>query len=172
MALPFGRLDKRTDLVLDQAGYLKLAGYIARQRKAYGDLIWAADCMGYYTDLEKYMRKDYRWYGCHAGINIFGLLSDGSVTGCLSLQDKRFVEGNIRRRKLKDIWFDTTLFSYNRNFKKTNLQGGCKDCSYGPRCRAGCRNSAFSSTGLLFDNIYCIFRIKRGRQNGQEKSNQ
>jgi len=171
MALPFGRLDNRPDLVLDQSGYVKLAEYIVRQSKLYGDIIWAADCIGYYTDLEKTLRRGYQWQGCHAGINTFGLLSDGSVTGCLSLQDKRFIEGNVRKQRLKDIWFDTKRFTYNRNFKKTDLQGGCRDCFYGVECRAGCRNAAFSSTGLLFDNNYCIFRIRRDIRNGKKKNN-
>lgn len=41
-----------------------------------------------------------------AGCKAVAIESNGDVKGCLSLQNERFIEGNIRERSLKDIWTD------------------------------------------------------------------
>jgi radical SAM protein with 4Fe4S-binding SPASM domain len=119
--------------------------------------------MGYYTDLEEKLRPGTPWHGCHAGLRTVGLTSNGGVTGCLSLQAPEYIEGNLRKRKLKDIWFDPKLFAYNRDFKEEDLEGYCKECIHRLKCQAGCRNTACSFTGSAHENIYCAYRIRMGK---------
>ena len=54
------------------------------------------------------------WKGCVAGLSGVGLTSDGGVLGCLSLvtHGERFLEGNVRRRSLTEIWRDPDSFAY------------------------------------------------------------
>lgn len=48
--------------------------------------------------------------GCNAGLNTIGIDSVGNVRGCESLYGEEFIEGNVRTRKLKEIWNDTEAF--------------------------------------------------------------
>jgi radical SAM protein with 4Fe4S-binding SPASM domain len=163
LASPWGRLLKMPKLLLTPQEYLKLAEFIAEQRSIMGNAVVGADDIGYYTDLEEKLRPKGEWGGCHAGLKVFGLASNGGVTGCLSLQSPEFIEGNIRQRKLKDIWFDPSLFLYNRDFKEENLQGYCKECIHRLKCRGGCKNIACSFSGSPYDNYYCVYRVRMGK---------
>ena len=159
LATPWGRLAENPKLLLTPKDYLKLVQFIADQRKIYGDMVIGADDIGYYTELESALRPQGEWQGCQAGMRVMGVTSNGGITGCLSLQQPQFIEGNIRKRKLKDIWFDPRLFAYNRNFTEKDLKGFCKTCPNGMKCRGGCKNTAQSFTNCLFENYYCVFRV-------------
>ena len=164
LATPWGRLAENPKLLLTPKDYLKLVKFVAEQRKIFGNMVVGADDIGYYTELEKIIRPEGEWQGCHAGIRTLGLTSNGGVTGCLSLQEPQFIEGNVRQRKLKDIWYDPNIFSYNRDFKEEDLQGYCKECPHRLKCRAGCKNTAFSFCGSPFENYYCVFRVMLGKK--------
>lgn len=159
LATPWGRLAENPKLLLKPKDYFELVKFIAEMRKIYGDKVVGADDIGYYTELESVIRPEREWEGCHAGIRTLGIMSNGGVTGCLSLQEPKFIEGNVRKRKLKDIWYDSKLFAYNRNFQAKNLRGFCKTCPYGLKCRGGCKNTAQSFTNCLYENYYCVLRI-------------
>lgn len=164
LATPWGRLVENPKLLLTPKDYLKLVKFIAEQRKIFGEKVVGADDIGYYTELESQIRPQKEWSGCHAGLRTLGITSNGNITGCLSLQEPQFIEGNIRKRKLKDIWYDPNLFSYNRNFKEEYLEGFCKECPYRLKCRGGCKNTAYSFTGSLYNNHYCVFRVMLGKK--------
>jgi len=163
LASPWGRLAENRKLLLTPKEYLKLVEFIVEQRKIFGELVIGADDIGYYTELEAKIRPQGEWQGCHAGLRVLGLTSNGGVTGCLSLQQPQFIEGNIRKRRLADIWFDPGLFAYNRNFKEEYMEGFCKECPHHMKCRGGCKNTAFSFCGSLYDNDYCIFKVMLGK---------
>jgi len=159
LATPWGRLAESPDLLLQPKDYLEMVKFIVKMREVCGDLIVGADDIGYYTKYEPTIRPEQEWDGCHAGIRALGITSNGGVTGCLSLQEPQFIEGNVRKRKLKDIWYDHKLFAYNRDFHEKDLKGFCKTCPYALKCRGGCKNTAQSFTGSLFENYYCAFRV-------------
>ncbi len=94
------------------------------------------------------------WAGCIAGIELIGVRSNGDVSGCLSLGDP-FVEANLRRVPLKDIWESGRYFRKLRT-KEENLTNDCARCPYGQKCRAGCTSIAYSATGRIGSNPYCI----------------
>jgi radical SAM protein with 4Fe4S-binding SPASM domain len=121
-----------------------------------------SDCIGYYGANEKVLRKT-PWSGCHAGIYCYGIQSNGNVKGCLSLIDDRFIEGNIRKEKLREIWEKPGAFAYNREFTPAYLTGHCRDCEYGAVCRGGCTAIAHSYTGSCFENTYCTKAIEAKR---------
>lgn len=163
LATPWGRLAKNPKLLLTPKCYMKLIEFITEQRKIFGEMVVGADDIGYYTEFESKIRPKGEWQGCQAGLQVLGITSNGGVTGCLSLQEKRFIEANIRDRKLKDIWGDPSLFAYNRNFKESDLKGYCKECPHRLKCRGGCTNTAYSFSRSLHNNYYCAFRIMQGK---------
>ena len=163
LATPWGRLAKNPKLLLTPKDYMKLIEFIVEQKKIFGEKVVGADDIGYYTEFDSKIRPRGEWSGCQAGLQVLGITSNGGVTGCLSLQEKKFIEGNIRKRSLKDIWNDPDLFAYNRNFKESDLKGYCKECTYRLKCRGGCKNIAYSFSRSLHNNYYCAFRIMLGK---------
>jgi len=101
------------------------------------------------------------WAGCIAGRELVGIRSNGDVLGCLSLADD-FVEDNIGRRPLGDLWRDPASFARLRA-KERHLTGHCARCPHGADCRAGCSAMAYSATGSLGENPYCIRQLECDR---------
>lgn len=168
---PMGRLNRHHDLVIDPTDLPIVVEYIISAKKRGLVKISIGDNIGYYSDNEMDLRKSSKtgnteyFCGCFAGCLVVGIESNGNVKGCLSLQDDRFIEGNVRNESLIDIWNKKANFSYTRNFKKENLEGNCKKCDYGEICRGGCSFLAFGSTGRLYSNPYCMQSLIIGEKN-------
>jgi radical SAM protein with 4Fe4S-binding SPASM domain len=159
----YGRMKERQEWLLDENEYLFLVEFLARlKRQTSTTRIDPADCIGYYTELEEDLRgENEQWHGCHAGIRALGIQSNGNVKGCLSLlDDDFFVEGNVRQETILDIWDKPGAFSYNREFTPDKLEGTCKGCPEGIRCRAGCTSTAHSITGSCWNAPYCVYQTK------------
>lgn len=171
LAVPWGRMGKSRSYLLSSADYLELVEFFLKQRKIHKERVFVPDNIGYFTEAEKEFRPNPEapWNGCQAGLTSLGITSNGGVTGCLSLQEERFLEGNIRKRKLKDIWFDPHLFAYNRKFKEEDLNGYCKKCQHRSQCRGGCRSTAAAFSGSLFEDYYCVYRISQNEAVPLEK---
>lgn len=121
--------------------------------------IGLADCIGYYTKEEMFIRGtltgDNKFPGCSAGITSIGIDSIGNVRGCESQYDDKFIEGNLRTTSLKSIWDNPNSFSYNRNFSADMLEGKCKGCPHGEYCRGGCRSHNYFVHGKLYEAPFC-----------------
>ena len=100
------------------------------------------------------------WKGCSAGINILGIKSNGDTIGCLSIPEK-FIEGNLRRKGIKEIWNDNNAFSYNRKFNEEQLGTNCKGCKYWKKCKGGCNGLSFFMTNQFHNDPYCYYRIEK-----------
>ena len=94
------------------------------------------------------------WHGCMAGLELIGVRSNGDVLGCLSLGDE-FVEANLRDEPLESIWTSGRFFSQFRH-KEEHLVGECARCPFASKCKAGCTSIAWSATGRIGVNPYCI----------------
>lgn len=94
------------------------------------------------------------WRGCIAGLELIGVRSNGDVLGCLSLGDD-FVEANLRETPLEEIWTSGNSLQRFRE-KEENLTGECAKCAFSHECRAGCTSIAYSATGSIGCNPYCI----------------
>ncbi|MDD5217595.1 MAG: radical SAM protein, partial [Candidatus Omnitrophica bacterium] len=164
LATPWGRLAENPELLLTPKDYLELVRFIVEHRKIFREKVTGADDIGYYTELENYIRPNTEWAGCHAGLRCLGVTSNGGITGCLSLQEPQFIEGNIRKERLTDIWYDPNRFSYNRSFKEEYLEGYCRECPHRMKCRGGCKNTSFAYSRTPYNNYYCCFRIMLGKE--------
>lgn len=122
-------------------------------------LVGVADNIGYFSPDDASLRGGTRRFsGCGAGLRSLGIDSAGNVRGCESMYDERFVEGNLRERRLADIWNDPDAFAYNRRFTPALLTGACASCPYGSRCAAGCRSYDYFTTGKLYESPLCVSR--------------
>lgn len=166
-----GRMRERPDLMPGPEGVEKVARFIARKHAAKTPLnIFPADCIGYGTELEPKIRQS-PWGGCQAGLQAIGIEANGNVKGCLSLYpelqgDNPFVEGNLQKERLIDIWNKPGAFSYNRDFRPSRAKGYCRECQLLNKCRCGCSAQAYFSSGSTYENPYCMLynRMKKAEQ--------
>ncbi|KYK28925.1 hypothetical protein AYK20_06390 [Thermoplasmatales archaeon SG8-52-1] len=159
IAIPLGRFKK--DLLLSLEEYYAAAIFIASSRQKYSQKelpIIGTHCFGYYS---KILRNPmvFPWNGCQAGISTIGIQSNGDVKGCLSLPIE-FIEGNIRKNTVIEIWQKPGFCSYNRNFKKSYLNNNCIGCKYGKKCRGGCLGVSIGITGRKNGDPYCFKLIE------------
>lgn len=124
------------------------------------------DDVGYYTEDEQLFRKDSGltdyWLGCLAGMQVVGIEANGNIKGCLSMQDPRFVEGNVLEEPFEEIWYKKGNFAYTRDFTPEQLGGYCKQCQYNEFCRGGCSFNAYlhGRKEGKFSNRYCVYQIR------------
>jgi radical SAM protein with 4Fe4S-binding SPASM domain len=167
LGVPLGRMCEHRELVLEPDELPVLADFLlaARRRGLVG--VSVGDNIGYFSHQEPSLRRKDDpgglpfWCGCSAGCLNLGIEANGDVKGCLSLQSSEFVEGNLRRQSLREIWERPGAFAYTRGFQPEQLCGACAGCEYGPICRGGCTFLAFATSGRVHDNPYCLHRIVR-----------
>ncbi len=159
---------------VDENTFLQTAKFISENKIKYNNcskiFIEESHDIGYCSAKYPNISEQFIKTGCSAGINHFGIQSNGNVKGCLSLQDE-FIEGNIREKSFKEIWNNPNNFSYTRKFKNNMLEGICKTCIKAKReeCRGGCRDFSYSSTGSLFSPPFCLYNIENNNENTSKK---
>lgn len=160
IASPQGRLSMH--LVVSEEEFYAVGLFIAWLRKKYSTKelpVIGAHCCGYFSNYLPNINMSY-WKGCSAGINILGIKSNGDTIGCLSIPEK-FIEGNLRRKGIKEIWNDNNAFSYNRKFNEEQLGTNCKGCKYWKKCKGGCNGLSFFMTNQFHNDPYCYYRIEK-----------
>lgn len=117
---PMGNAARGLDWRIDPA---EVIAFVMRHRAEAPFMLGAADNVGYFTDEELRLRgaDGACFQGCRAGISAIGIDSAGNVRGCESLYDERFNEGNLRQRRLRDIWEDPGAFAYNRQIGRAHV---------------------------------------------------
>lgn len=149
--VPMGRMER--ELTLSNQEYKKACNWISRTRKNYSDLICinGADSMGLGC---KELVSDIPYTECNAGIKVLGIRANGDVTGCLSIMNDAYIEGNIRTKPLKEIWNDPNAFKYNRQHK--GVTGNCKQCDTPQNCKGGCTSINIAVNHEEHNSPYCI----------------
>jgi radical SAM protein with 4Fe4S-binding SPASM domain len=151
------------DVLLDRDGYLRLAETINRLRPAHlGRLdVTGSHDLGYFSWSFPHL-GNFQWQGCRAGIDTLGIHSNGDVKGCLILPDA-FVEGNIRKTRVADLWRDPDRFQLVRAFRHEMLEGSCRGCAFGDVCKGGCKDLAASTTGSPYRFPFCLRVIENAK---------
>jgi radical SAM protein with 4Fe4S-binding SPASM domain len=153
-AIPIGNLAK--NMALSDKEYVELAKKVDSYKKELASMcnIFVGDSLGYFCD---YKIRDEEWKGCLAGLNHCAIGSEGEIKGC-PIQPDEFIEGNIRKDNLFDIWRNPRSFKYNR--EPIVLEKHCKKCKYSKECRAGCKTAMYTQhTGLTYNNL-CVRHIQ------------
>ncbi|MBI2266414.1 MAG: SPASM domain-containing protein, partial [Armatimonadetes bacterium] len=147
-----------------------IARFMVAKRRTCSMNIYPGDNIGFFTSLERELRNS-PWRGCFAGILSIGIEANGNIKGCLSqcpefMENNPFVEGNIRKKSLREIWENPDGFSYNRKFHLGKVKGFCRTCKHVKECRCGCTATAYAIHGTKYENSYCIYQCVYNRNRG------
>lgn len=128
---PEGRAENNSKiLALNQQEYKQLMDFIAETRKNFSDKIRLNySCEGFLGKYELKVR-DYFFF-CRAGINVASIMSNGDVTGCLSVRAKDFIQGNIYKNNFSYIWNNKYQVLRQRDWAKNGI---CKTCKQWKKC--------------------------------------
>ena len=129
---PEGRAAEN-DLALDNVQYKQMMDFIKETRayrNQYGEGIKLNySCEGYLGEYELKVR-DYFFF-CRAGINVGSVMCDGSISACLSVRGKDFIQGNIYNENFSDVWQNKYLNMRDRKWAK---HGKCEKCKEWKNC--------------------------------------
>lgn len=165
LGLPMGNLKEQADWVIEPESITDIIQFCYQTAKEGRIKIFPADCIGYYTWQELEVKRiSYGsnqvsiWDGCNAGIRGFGILQNGDIVGCTSIRSEDYIEGNILKRDLIDIWEDEDAFRWRRDMKREQLSGNCGVCRYADKCLGGCPNTRLTMKGSIYEeNPYCAY---------------
>lgn len=161
LAMPFGRMERNQGLLLSQEEFAWVCVFVAKAREVLPEIrIQAADDFAY---APAGIIRDCAWEGCSAGISSLGIDALGNVKGCLSLTGSK-PEGNLRDKRLYQIWGDKNCFSYNRQFCFDNLPADCKNCEKGMICKGGCNSQSFSMKKRYNSSPFCFYKTVMNEQ--------
>ncbi len=119
--VPMGRAATNDELQLNNNQFCNLMDFIVKVRKE-GKIHLSYGCEGFLGNYECKVR-DYPYF-CQAGVNVASLLSDGSVSGCLSIRSQ-YHQGNIYKERFTDIWNKRFEPYRNRDWMRTDQCIAC-----------------------------------------------
>ncbi|MHB8108628.1 MAG: radical SAM protein [Syntrophorhabdaceae bacterium] len=150
-------------LLLDEEEFYSVGMFIASTRGKYSLKqmpVVGADDLGFNSAMLNNVGFTPQWKGCHAGISVLGIQSNGNIKGCLSIADIP-AEGNVRYTSVYDVWNSDTTFSYSRRFTVADAGENCSNCVYIETCKGGCNEMSLMRTGKLHNDPYCFYAIEK-----------
>ena len=131
---PEGRA-AQNDLALSTEEYRALMDFIAETRKyktAEGKSIHLNySCEGYLGAYELKVRDFF--FFCRGGITVGSVMCDGSVSACLSVRAKDFIQGNIYSENFEFMRLWNTRYQNMRNREWAKV-GKCANCKQWKNC--------------------------------------
>jgi nif11-class peptide radical SAM maturase 3 len=181
MTVPMGNAADHAQILLQPDELLvvyPMIAYLATRGKEEEVSVQPGNNIGYYGPYERLLRARGAeeggewaiWTGCDAGQSVLGIEADGKIKGCPSLPSSAYTGGNIRERRLQDIFDNAAELRFN-DTKNTpqatdHLWGFCGACRYAKLCRGGCSWTAHVFFDRRGNNPYCHHRsltqAKRG----------
>lgn len=125
--VPMGRAKDNDALQLSDEQFRQLMDFIAETRME-GKINLSYSCEGYLGEYEMKVRK--HPFRCQAGRNTASVLSNGDISGCLSIRSA-YHQGNIYRDSFWDVW--TSRFEKYRNHEWMRT-GECAECGVFDKC--------------------------------------
>lgn len=103
--------------------------------------------LSFSPNIAKYVRGLRRDY-CGAGLSLWNVDPEGSVTPCAGLTDPQFVAGNIRDCKLEVLVRESDVA---KRFQSLRLEdnSNCSSCELRFMCGGGCHVDRFNESGRL-----------------------
>ena len=149
---PIGRAASDSELMLSDREFIGLMEFIAKTRRE--DRIGLEySCEGFLGPYEGEVRNHY--FNCTAGVNVASVLSDGSISGCLSIRSD-FHQGNIHTDNFWDVWENGFSIYRNRKWMKKDQCGKCGVWRY-------CHGGALHLRGEDGKMLSCNYlKIKNG----------
>ena len=148
--IPIGRGFINKDALLEPADYRRMVNFIKEQYLGNRNVQVSLGC-GDWTgfDYEGQVRP-YIWK-CLAGLNVLGILYDGSIAGCSNIE-RSYIQGNVKTDRIKDIW-DTRY----QKFRDTSLRknGDCAECDQWEFCKGGPMHNRLPDGTMS----HCVYKI-------------
>ena len=124
--VPMGRAKGNSELLLDDEQFKLLMDFIVNTRRE-GKINLSYACEGYLGDYEGLVRNSH--YTCRAGLTVASVLSNGDISGCLSIRSN-YHQGNIFRDDFWDIWSNRFNKYRNREWMRTDVCAQCDMFKY------------------------------------------
>ena len=151
--VPMGRAKDNEDMILTSEQYRYLMDFIVRT-KYEGKIALSYACEGYLGDYEGRVRRSH--FLCGAGLTTASVLSDGAVSGCLSIRSN-YHQGNIHIDGFWNVWENRFEQYRNREWMKT---GECADCKVFKYCQGNGMHLRNDDGSLMFCNYNKHFNNK------------
>ena len=143
--VPMGRAKDDEELVLSNSQYRYLMDFIVKTRMD-GNIQLSYACEGYLGDYEGLVRRSH--FLCSAGLTTASVLSDGSISGCLSIRSN-YHQGNIYKDDFWNVWQNRFNKYRNREWIRS---GECADCKVFKYCQGNGMHLRNNDGSLMFCN--------------------
>ncbi len=151
---PSGRAAE-DDLSLTPEEYRRLMDFIAETRvyrNSEGKGIHLNySCEGYLGTYELKVRDFF--FFCRGGINVGSVMCDGSISACLSVRGKDFIQGNIYQDDFMDVWNRRYQNMRDRSWAK---KGKCARCRSWKWCQG---NGLHLYSGMASPVAHCSLEL-------------
>lgn len=127
---PMGRAVTEPELMLSDEQFHDLMEFIAAVRRE-GRIQLNFSCEGFVGRYEGLVRD--HLFRCVAGVSVASILSDGSISGCLSIRSD-YHQGNIHKDDFWQVWENGFKPYRNRRWMKTDE---CRQCKAWRYCQGG-----------------------------------
>ncbi len=148
---------------------MPLLAELAVEGRKRGLFLQPASNVGYYGPYEAIVRNvvddEIYFHGCSAGDTVMGIEADGTIKSCPGLPSP-YAGGNIRQRRLRDIWENADPLAFVRRRTIDDLWGFCRTCYYAETCMAGCTWTAHALMGSPGNNPMCYHRAREMDRRG------
>jgi radical SAM protein with 4Fe4S-binding SPASM domain len=148
---PIGRAKENNKLLLNGEEIKSILQFIKKNNSK--KLILDYGCPGFLgLEYEGVARRSF--FNCRTGINVASILYNGDLFVCPNVpRIKRFIQGNIRNDRFKDVW--ENKYKVFRDKERTKSEE-CANCEYWEYCLGG----AFH-TWNFEDNIQnkCVYNM-------------
>lgn len=148
MIAPIGRAAKDEALQLDKDEMIRLMEFISETRKQ-GNIDAKFSCEAYVGKYETDVRDSF--FFCRAGVNIASVLIDGSISACPNI-NRAFVQGNIYKDNLMDVWENRFQVMRDRSWCKT--RGLCVGCKAFKDCQGGAMHLWNEKQDTILNCVY------------------
>lgn len=131
---PIGRMldPENRELLLSGEQMARLLDFVAQKRKS-GNMPMTFEESGFLGLKYEGAVRGY-YFHCPAGINIGGLLHDGAIGACPSIE-RHMVEGDARTERFSKVWNER--FARYRDRESTRRKGPCVKCKWWSHCEGG-----------------------------------
>lgn len=170
---PYGRM--KEDISLSELEYYIVGIFMACSQRRVSPKklqIYGMHDLGYYSKVIPDTVNIYQsnWEGCPAGKYVMGIRSNGKVVGCLSIYNDDFIEGDLRKNSVSEIWHNKTFCSWNDDKKRANgLSEPCRSCAHKNVCCAGCTGMLVAYEGDITHAPLCYCAIEKKYKNYKGK---
>jgi radical SAM protein with 4Fe4S-binding SPASM domain len=148
---------------------MPLLAELAVEGRKRGLFLQPASNVGYYGPHESTIRNiiddAIHYDGCSAGDTVMGIEADGTIKSCPGLPSP-YAGGNIRQKRLRDIWENADPLAFVRRRTIDDLWGFCRSCYYAETCMAGCTWTAHALMGRPGNNPMCYHRASEMDRKG------